>query len=187
MPVNPLPIIERVVKYAVQEHPDRPWPNHSIPVVPVISRHTPLMAVVWHHSSDGTIDNQLVNAGGLEDVQFTITAVSQIRKNVARMADHLGRVIPYNSEQLSEIAYDNSWIQVVTSGRIEVLATPLPELAEGNLHLDTRFVGNSQFEGFGVNLESCVRRRSFVWYDPAIDVWKGTVEFSASMTEEDNA
>lgn len=187
MPVNPLPIIERITRYAVQEHPDRPWPTHVIPVVPVISRHTPLMAVVWHHSSDGTLDNQLDNAGGLEDVQFTITAVSQVRKNVARMADHIGRVIPYNSEQLSETAFDNSWIQVVTSGRIDVPASPLPELAEGELHLFTHFVGASQFDQLGVSLESCVRRRSFVWYDPSIDVWKGTVEFTASMTEESNA
>ena len=102
MAVNPQHAIEIIARHYVQggieddaNLADRPFPGHRIPVVPVLTRHTPLLAVVWNQVDADIMDNVLNIAGDTTRVVYTLTTIAQQRLPVARMTDWLASTVPY--------------------------------------------------------------------------------------------
>ena len=188
MPVDPTQMIERIAHYAVREHPDRPWPDKSedISIVDIITRHTPLLAVVWGEVDNKEEDQDLISGSGTSRVVFSLTAVSQIKKNVTRMALHLSNAVNFNSQLIGSSARDDNDIHI-PSHRIEYfveevnaqfvarktpIVLPIP--------IDIRIADD--FDTTPVYLLSCYLEGRTVNYDPSLDVWKGQVIFIADMT-----
>ena len=178
-------MIRQVAEYAVWEHDGRPWPDksHGIPVVPVITRHTPLLAVVYSEVDNDPEDRDL-EGSALNRVVFTLTAVSQVHKTAARMADHLHNAISFNTDLFQipaedigsvhlnefDIEFDESYIQ---DGE-EYEARGLPRVGEIETQSEPQEFGN-------VRMDSCYAERRSLFYDPGLDVWKGSITFIADM------
>ena len=189
MAVDPSAMIQQIAEYAVWEHPNRPWPEraYTIPVVPVISRHTRLLAVVYHETDNRAEDQDLDHGSGTQRVVFTLTPVSQSRKNVSRMAAHLFDAISFNSELIHRDATDREEIHI-PSHLIEYsqileedgarITGVLPEVVEIPSMTTPREFGT-------VRMDSCYAESRQVFYDPSLDVWKGPVVFIADMYEVD--
>ena len=108
--LNPQDAIAAIAKWAVCVNPNRPWPNHQMPVVSQLTRHTPLMAVVWAQVSAQILDNDLNKAGLTMRTVFTLTPASQSRQNVSRMAAYLTEAVPYNEPYTIRLTKDNQYV-----------------------------------------------------------------------------
>ena len=189
MATDPTYMIRQVAEYAVWEHPDRPWPDRSmqIPVVPVISRHTSLMAVVYSETDNRAEDQDLASGSATSRVVFTLTAVSQSRKNVSRMAAHLFDAINFNSELIRRDATDTQEISIphfeteyerILNEDGARITGVLPEVRE--------VMSTTAPLEFGtVRMDACYAESRQVFYDPSLDVWKGAVVFIADMYNVD--
>ena len=107
--LNPQDAIASIAKWAVQENPNRPWCNHVMPGVSQLTRHTPLMAVVWAQVSAQILDNDMNKGGTTMRTVFTLTPISQGRQNVARMASYLVEAVPYNQPYTIRLTKDNQY------------------------------------------------------------------------------
>ena len=187
--IDPTQLIESIARYAVREHPDRPWPQKSgdIPVVPIITRHTPLLAVLWSEVDNEEEDTDLDSGSGTSRVVFSLTAVSQIRKNVARMASHLASAVSFNSDLIGSFAEDADTVNIPsytveyfdseTNGDIQERPTPRITASPALASIPR------QFRTDDVWLYSCRVEGRSIMYDPSLDAWKGTVTFISDMSE----
>lgn len=188
MAVDPSFMIQQIAEYAVWDHPERPWPDKAgnIPVVPVITRHTPLLAVVWSEVDNRAEDQDIWAGSGTQRVVFSLTAVSQARKTAARMARHLFNAISFNSDLIRltaeddseihfnehELEFDQSYIQ----DGIRIYGGGLPEITEIQTVSEPQSFGS-------VRMSACYAESRTLMYDPSLDVWKGSIVFIADMYE----
>ena len=200
MPINPLPLVERITRYAVNERSNRPWMNHQINVAETLNRHTALMAVIWKVVDDNVVDSQQVGQGSTERVVFTLTAVSQSRKNAARMSQYLAEIIPYNPEIMSFRVTDSpSPVSIVTYGVTEynaaapgsLLYPKLPEQQQLALRASQRHSVPYRSGIAAVRMTSCYNEGKHEDYEPSLDTWKNESIYISMMepvfTEDEDA
>lgn len=188
MPIDPSNMVRSIAEYAVWEHTARPWQEKSndIPVVPVINRHTPLLAVVWSVPDNRGEDMDLTNSATTSRVVFVLSAVSQVRKNVARMTKHLHDSVSFNSELIRRDAEDKGQIHL-NEYELEYNESYIQDNEEFTAHgipTPVEIFSNTEAQEFGkVRMTSCYAESMMIFYDPTLDVWKGSVTFIADMFE----
>ena len=196
--LNPQDAIASIAKWAVQENPRRPWESRRMPVVSQLTRHTPLMAVVWAQVSAQILDNDLNKAGVTMRTVFTLTPISQSRRNVARMASYLVEAVPYNEPYTIRLTKDNQYRvdnEELFLSKHETLwlGHDFPTSPEAQA-LDV--VGDStrepaprtaHWQKSALRVYDCRCEGWQMDYNPGRDYWQGQVTYIAHMGEYDGS
>ena len=186
--MDPTRMVQQIAEYAVWEHADRPWPDKSagISVVPIISRSTSLLAVLWGEVDNRSEDMDIFSGSATQRVVFTLTAVSQSRKTVARMASHLYNAISFNTELIRRDAVDTGNVHY-NEHEIEFRSVfiqdgiPLTDMGYPDV---SEILTATVPQEFGtIRMDACYAESRRIWYDPTLDVWKSAVTFIADMYE----
>ena len=196
--LNPQDAIASIAKWAVQENRNRPWPNHQMPVVSQLTRHTPLMAVVWAQVSAQILDNDLNKGGTTMRTVFTLTPISQGRQNVARMASYLVEAVPYNQPYTIRLTKDNQYAVDNEIIHLTTYQQDWPDHQHPQLPERQRLSRFSEMPKepapFTAHWQKSALRvydcRCEGWqmdYDPRRDYWQGQVTFIAHMGEYDGS
>ena len=194
--LNPQDAIASIAKWAVQENPKRPWPNYQMPVVSQLTRHCPLMAVVWAQVSAQILDNDLNKAGVTMRTVFTLTPISQGRQNTARMASYLVEAVPYNEPYTIRLTKDNRY---VVDNEIVHLSTydydwqdhefPQPPETQrlsrvSDMPRESAPL-TAHWQKSALRVYDCRCEGWQMDYNPGRDYWQGQVTFIAHMGEYD--
>ena len=194
--LNPQDAISSIAKWAVQENPNRPWCNYVMPVVSQLTRHTPLMAVVWAQVCAQILDNDLNKGGTTMRTVFTLTPISQSRQNVARMASYLVEAVPYNEPYTIRLTKDNRYVVDnetvhLATHRLDWLGHehyPLPEMNEVSWYSQTAYDPaplTAKWQKSALRVYDCRCEGWQMDYDPRRDYWQGQVTYIAHMGEYD--
>ena len=194
--LNPQDAIAAIAKWAVCENPNRPWPNHRMPVVSQLTRHTPLMAVVWAQVSAQILDNDLNKAGQTMRTSFTLTPISQSRQNVTRMAAYLVEAVPYNEPYTIQVTKDNRYVvdneeMFLAEYRQDWPNHEYPALPENQqLAWLSDATGEpsprtAYWQKSALRVYDCRCEGWQMDYNPTQDYWQGQVTYIANMGEYD--
>ena len=201
--LNPQDAIASIAKWAVQENSCRPWCNYVMPVVSQLTRHCPLMAVVWAQVSAQILDNDLNKAGLTMRTVFTLTPISQSRQNVARMSSYLVEAIPYNEPYTIRLTKDNRYVvdneqirldqQVIhrTEYDYQKPSNEHPRLAERYRIAEVSDMPKepapltAHWQKSALRVYDCRCEGWQMDYNPGRDYWQGQVTYIAHMGEYD--
>lgn len=185
MAVNPQQAVEMIAHYYVNDHPNRPFPAHEIPVVPTLTRHTPLMAVVWNQVDANIMDASLNMPGDLMRVVYTLTVISQQRPLTARFTAWLATVVPYAPDHTFLTGYETpfgeaSELSGVLSGYTLAPITPsapqyptLPERQQQELIITHPPVWETEMQR--VEVYNTIVEGTQLDYNQGLDAWNGEV------------